>query len=66
MNPIASQLTPEEHRIFEFLNRLDAADFEVSDWEASFIADLIQSPRPLTPAQRAKVDQLRTQYEGRL
>jgi hypothetical protein len=59
-------LTPEEYRIFEFLNRLDAADFEITDWEAQFVADLIKEPRPLTRDQRDKVDQLRTQYEGRL
>jgi len=63
---IDTSLTPEEHRIVEFLNRLDAADFDVTDWEASFIADLAANPRPLTPAQRAKVDQLRAQYEHRL
>ena len=62
----ATQLTPEEHRIYEFLNRLDSARFEVTDWEAHFIGDLIQHPRSLTRAQRNKVDQLRTQYEGRL
>jgi hypothetical protein len=61
-----STLTLEERRIFEFLERLDRADFEVTDWEAQFLADLIAHPRPLTPAQRAKCDQLRTEYEHRL
>ena len=65
---IASELTREECRIYEFLLRLDdAADtVEVTDWEASFIGDLLDHPRSLTPAQRAKCDELRTEYEGRL
>lgn len=68
MNPTGpvSSLTLEERRVFEFLIRLDRADFEVTDWEAQFIADLIGSPRPLTPAQRAKCDRLRSEYEHRL
>ena len=57
----------EERRIYAFLRRLDASrTVDVTDWEDSFIRDLVEHPRPLTPSQRLKCDQLRSQYESRL
>lgn len=38
----------------------------LSEWESHFVADLIVSPRPFTEAQRAKIDELRRDYEHRL
>ena len=61
---IASEVTPEERVIYQFLNRLDNADFDLTDLETDFVGDLIDHPRPLTQAQRTKCDQLRTNYEG--
>ena len=53
----------------EFLRRLDAAPFEVTDWEAQFIEgfltyDVLPSWR--TPARRAAADELRKKYGGRI
>lgn len=59
-------LSPEDRERVEFLRRLDGAPFEVSDWEANFIESFLRSVRPMTGAQRAAVDAMRDQYEGRL
>ena len=59
-------LTLEERRIYEFLIKLDRAPFEVTVEEAQFLGDRVANPRPLTPSQRIKCDQLRTYYEHRL
>jgi len=58
---VSAELSGDVERMF-FLAKLDGADFEVTDWEAQFIADLISNPRPLTPAQRATIDGLRAKY----
>jgi hypothetical protein len=59
-----------------FLQRLDAAPFEVTEWEAQFIEDVLARALPpkgagfhtlvFTPRQREKVDEMRKEYEGRL
>jgi len=59
-------LSPADQERFAFLQKLDAADFDVTEWEAQFIEGFIDAPRPLTPRQREKVDQMRTNYGGRL
>jgi hypothetical protein len=48
-----------------FLRRLDAAPFEVTEWEAKFVADLMGRDT-YTERQREKIDQLRETYEHRL
>jgi hypothetical protein len=50
----------------KFLERLDAAPFEVGNWEAQFIESFLEAPRPFSPGQRQAVDQMRESYEGRL
>ena len=59
-------LSAEDRQAIEFLEALDAAPFEVTEWEAQFLASLIRAPRPLSPAQRTKIDQMRQAYEHRL
>jgi len=59
-------LTAEDAERLAFLRRLDDATFEVTDWEAQFIGNFLESPRPLTPGQRLAVDGMREHYEGRL
>lgn len=49
-----------------FLQRLYDAPFSVTDWEAQFIADHLDQPRPFTDAQRQAIDQMRERYEHRL
>jgi hypothetical protein len=55
-------MSREDLADYEFLRRLDGADLEVTDWEAEFIGDLLAHERPLTAAQRAKVEELRKDY----
>ena len=45
-----------------FLLELDNAGFEITAWEAEFLADQLDQPRPLTDAQRAAIDDLITKY----
>jgi len=59
-------LSPEDQERLAFLRRLDAAPFEVTDWEAQFIGNFLESPRPLTSGQRTAVDGMRESYEGRI
>ena len=70
MNPAHARapgaLSAEDAERIDFLKRLDHAPFEVSDWEAGFIENLITNPRSLTPAQRTACDEMRTEYEGKL
>lgn len=61
----AAQISAADWERIGFLEELDGADVEVTDWEAQFIEDLITSPRALTPAQRAVVDKMRDTYAGR-
>lgn len=56
----------EDKERFAFLKKLDAAPFEVTDWEAQFIESFLVDKRPFTPRQREVVDDLRKQYGGRL
>lgn len=49
----------------DFLNQLDMAPFEVSDWEADFIERNIRE-RNFTPKQRNVIDEMMEKYEGRL
>ena len=56
----------EDQDRLDFLLHLDAAPFDITDWEASFLEDLVTNPRPLTPRQRAVIDDLRTRYQPRL
>ena len=49
-----------------FLLELDNAGFEITDWEAEFLADQLDQPRPLTPAQRQAIDDLMIKYGARL
>lgn len=68
MKPESSQplLTPADQERIEFLRHLDAAWFEVTEWEAKFIEDFLTRPRSMTPRQRASADELRQKYEARL
>lgn len=57
----------------EFLRQLDGADFEVTDWEAKFIANILGMERyrtelllSLTDGQRRKIEQLEDAYAHRL
>jgi hypothetical protein len=51
----------------DFLRRLDASEaVEVTDWEAGFIESFLESPRLMTPAQRATVDGMMADYEDKL
>ena len=45
-----------------FIGRLDAASFDVTDWEAQFIEDLLRSPRPLDEGQRTAVREMQAKY----
>ena len=49
-----------------FLLALDNAGFEITDWEAEFLADQLDQPRPLTPAQQRAIDDLITKYASLL
>lgn len=49
-----------------FLRRLDAAPFDVTDWEAEFIEANILNPGLFTARQREAIDKMRQLYEGRL
>ena len=60
----ATEILDTERR--RFLERLDAAPFDVTDWEASFIEDFLTRPRPFTPSQRRSIDDMHTRYEGSL
>ncbi len=48
-----------------FLQMLDGASLEVTDWEAKFIESCMNQ-RNYTPRQREKIDQMRKEYEHRL
>jgi len=56
----------QDERRMDFLRRLDAAPFEVTDWEAQFIESFLTAPRPMTDKQRDCIDHMRHVYEGRL
>ena len=51
----------------EFLKKLDAAPFDVTDWEAGFLDSMItKEPRSFSPKQRDSIDMMRDRYEGKL
>jgi hypothetical protein len=60
---------------FRFIDKLDRADFKVTDWEAEFIESILRAaasqpvdrrvPR-FTPNQRKSIDGMRKEYEGRM
>jgi hypothetical protein len=54
----------------DFLLRLDAAEFEVTEWEAKFLASFMKRPDARTAhfsdAQRTSIDKMRRMYEPRL
>lgn len=61
----------EDLRRLDFLKRLDDAPFEVTDWEARFLNDLLQRcarlPFPrFSEGQRTKIDELSEEYGCRL
>lgn len=59
--------TPDRERE-EFLRALDAAPFDVTEWEAKFIADFLAAPSRWiwTAPRREKVDQMRQEYGHRI
>ena len=65
--PSDPAISASDRSLLDFLFALDSsAHVDVTDWEAQFLADLIDSPRPLTPAQRTTIAHLRTKYGHRL
>jgi hypothetical protein len=77
-----AQAELEDAQRLDFLKRLDNAEFEVTEWEAEFIASILKtearfaqamktmgakvSQISFTDRQRAKIDQMRGEYEHRL
>jgi len=49
-----------------FLNALDMADFEVSDWEADFLESNLPRRHVFTPKQREAIDRMIERYGERL
>jgi hypothetical protein len=63
----ASQIEFEDRERVQFLRKLDdSTTIEVTDWEAQFISDFLERPRPFTAAQRTAVDVMIGKYGGRL
>lgn len=56
-------LKPSEFH--QFLKALDSAPFEVDDWEAKFIANLLEQPK-FTPGQELHIRRLYNKYRKRL
>jgi hypothetical protein len=56
-------ITDAERR--RFLSALDAAPFEVTQWEAEFLERNL-TQRTYTVPQRAAIDRMMEQYSGRL
>lgn len=56
--------TDEELR--QFLQQLDEAPFEVTDWEARFLGDMLSQIGDYSPGQRDKIFELRRRYESRM
>lgn len=65
----------EDARLLGFIKRLDAAPFEVTDWEAKFISDLMERERwalarkrpfSLSEGQREVIEKLRQSYAHRM
>lgn len=67
LNDSAAQLAEDTER-GQFLNALDAAPVEVTDWEANFIESFLTREDTRrgwwTPARRAAADKMRKQYAG--
>ena len=49
----------------DFLRALDAAPFDVTEWEAEFLGSNLDRTT-FTPAQRIKIDQMRRRYRDQL
>lgn len=49
-----------------FLNRLDGAEFDITEFEESFVASFLTGVWVWTPGRRATCDKMRQVYEGRL
>ena len=60
-------INPEDRKRREFLFQLDdAPGIEVSDWEAQFIGDHLDHPRPFTEPQRRAIDDMQKKYQDQL
>jgi len=74
INALGTQGTPTKHRDMdrydverlEFIQELDGANLDVTDWEADFIDSNLDRCIPFTPAQREAVVNMRDKYEGLL
>ena len=65
-NPQSGINAADQARL-DFLAELDGSHYiVVTDWEAQFLGDLIQNPRPLTDAVRDTIDALQSKYRSRL
>ena len=58
-------LSSEDLDRIAFLVRLANAPVEITDWERNLMRSFLGDPRPLTQAQRAAVDQMRSDYDGK-
>lgn len=58
----------EDQKRLAFLQALDDAPFEVTEWEARFLDSILTGPHwtEFTDRQRAKIDQMRKSYEHRV
>ncbi len=67
MNPFRNLSAVDQARL-EFLVVIEghAEELELTEWERSFIADLVDNPRGLDAAQIDYVAALRAKYEPRL
>jgi hypothetical protein len=56
----------EDERRRAFIHRLDATDLEFTESETEFIGGYIESPRPLSIADKNYIDALARKYTHRL
>jgi hypothetical protein len=56
----------EDASRLEFIKQLDAAEVEVTKWEAQFLGSFIDNPRAFTPDQRRAADEMRERYKDEL
>ena len=64
MNPTTTTNTGDAERA-AFLQALDDADVQMTDWEYQFVTDLLTASN-FTEPQRAKIDQLRRKYRSEI
>lgn len=57
---------PDDTERHEFIARLDAAPFNVTDWEAGFIETCMDWEGDFTPRQRDAIDRLMEKYAHQL